>query len=70
MYLMWFDDNNKKSVAQKIAEGAAAYAERMGYAPTVAITSEGERCEVEGLQVVARGYVRPHNFWLGMEVPQ
>lgn len=67
---MWFDDNGKKAVAEKIREGAQAYAARFGVPPTVALVNESERADVEGLTVLTKGYIQRSNFWFGVEAPE
>ena len=66
MYLMWFDDTKKPTPA-KIAEAVAAYRERFKYAPTVVLTSERDRVDVEGIEVRSEAFIRPNNFWVGAE---
>ena len=66
MYLMWFDDTKKPTPA-KIAEAIAAYRERFGRPPTVVLTSEADRVDVEGIEVRSETFIRPNNFWVGAE---
>lgn len=66
LYLWWYDDNPKRTPAEKIAAALDAYRARFGAAPTVVLTNEAERCAVEGVEVRSEGYIRKSNFWIGM----
>jgi len=65
-YLLWFDDTPRRTSADKIAAGIAAYRERFGTAPAVVLTHEDERVDVGGVEVRSEGYVRRNNFWIGI----
>ena len=67
MFVGWFDDDKKKPVEQKIAEGKARFIEKYGYEPKVVLVGLGVEAKVEGLEVLQRPYIRPGHFWLGME---
>ena len=43
MYMMWFDDNNKKPVARKIEEAVAAYVRHFKTRPNVVLVNEADR---------------------------
>ena len=45
LYLWWYDDNPKIPLAQRLAEGAAAYERRFGVAPNVRQMSADEAGE-------------------------
>lgn len=66
LYLMYFDDNTKRTPAEKIAAAIDAYRARFGAAPTVVLTNENERVAVAGVEVRSEGYIRKSNFWIGM----
>jgi hypothetical protein len=67
MYLGWYDDNGKKTTAEKIAEACAAYVTRFGTRPNIVLVNEAERVEVEGLTIRVEKYIRRNNFWIGYE---
>lgn len=66
MYLCWFDDNPKKTQAQKIQEACAAYRAKFGAEPTEVLVSEGET--VDGLPIPVRpvSYIRKSTIWVGV----
>ena len=43
MYMMWFDDNNKKPVARKIEEAVAAYVRHFKTRPNVVLVNEADQ---------------------------
>lgn len=65
-YFGWFDDNPKKTTAQKIDEAIAAYIARYQVSPTIVLVNEAERVEVKGMDVRSESYIRKSNFWVGM----
>lgn len=69
MWIIWFDDS-KKSAAQKIAAGCAAYRERYDVDATQVLVNEVDFTVVPGIQVEPRATVRPNNFWVGVVVQE
>ena len=67
MYLGWFDDNPKKTPAEKISEARAAYVARFGTAPNIILVNEADWVEVAGVVIRTEGYIRRNNFWVGWE---
>lgn len=69
MYLGWFEDNKRKTVEQRIAEGCATFASRFGREPQVVQMSDEDSKKLAGpvgkLTVEVPGYVRSNNYWLG-----
>ncbi len=69
-FLMWYDDNPKLPLAQKIADAIAAYGHRWpGVRPTLVLVNEEEVTEVAGVQVRGVATVRRNTFWVGQETP-
>ncbi|HMQ32673.1 MAG TPA: hypothetical protein PKD53_18220 [Chloroflexaceae bacterium] len=66
-FLMWYDDNPKLSVAHKIEEAMAAYADRLGVRPTLVLVNEAELTELPGIAVRSMATVRRNTFWVGQE---
>ncbi len=67
MFLLWFDDTKKKPVEEKILEGVQRYVERFGQTPNVCLVNPGEAVQANGITVRPTAYVRPNNYWLGVE---
>jgi hypothetical protein len=70
MFLGWFDDTPKKSVAEKIQEAVERYVSKFDETPNVCLVNAGDLITYEGLEVKAVEYVRPNHFWVGrVEAP-
>lgn len=68
MFLGWFDDNAKKTTAEKVNEAIAAYVVRFGTRPNIVLVNEADRVvEVQGMKVRSESYIRRNNFWVGWE---
>lgn len=67
-FLMWYDDSPKLSIANKIEEAIAAYADRLGVRPTLVLVNEAELTEFPGVEVRGVTTVRRHTYWVGQEV--
>lgn len=68
MYVMWFDDNPKKSVELKITEAIGAYVDRFRARPAEVLVNAGDLgqlAQVGGVPVRSEGYIRRNNFWVG-----
>lgn len=76
MFLMWFDDDRRKTAAGKIAEGCAAYQRRFGVPATLIHAqrapdpAEAPALAIAGARVDPCGSVPVSNFWIGREAGQ
>ncbi|NJM07151.1 hypothetical protein HC891_14655 [Candidatus Gracilibacteria bacterium] len=67
-FLMWYDDNPKLTVNQKIAEAIAAYTSRFrGTTPNVVLVNEAEVVSIDGVEVRGVNTIRRNNIWVGYE---
>jgi hypothetical protein len=67
-YMIWFDDDRKKTPEIKIAEAMDAYERRFRRHPNVILISEQEQiATVGGVRLKPRTYIRPSNFYVGFE---
>ena len=67
-YLVWFDDDRKKSTEFKLQEAVAAYERRFRKHPNVILVSEQDRFETASpVRLRPRSYIRPSNFYVGFE---
>ncbi|MGQ9547113.1 MAG: hypothetical protein ACUVSY_00130 [Roseiflexus sp.] len=67
MYMMWFDDNTRKSVARKIEEAVAAYMRHFKTRPNVVLVNAANQVHLPDIHVRICAYVQPNNFWVGWE---
>jgi hypothetical protein len=69
--LLWFDNDPKRKLADKIGQAATRYQVRFGRRPTTCYLSDrdfdGETAEVNGIRLRPVINVRPHHFWIGVE---
>ena len=68
MFLMWFDDDRKKTVTEKIATALAAYEERFHARANVVLVNAEEVGEAPAsVQVRAQPFIQRSNFYVGFE---
>jgi hypothetical protein len=68
LFLMWYDDNPKLTVARKIEDAMGAYRNRFsGTAPTLVLVNEEDVTEVAGVQVRGVTTVRRNTVWVGLD---
>lgn len=67
-YLMWYDDNPKVPVGNKIEAAIEAYTQRFrGSTPNLVLVNESEVIEHTGIKVCGVSHVRRNNFWVGFD---
>jgi len=67
LFLMWYDDNPKLTVAMKIEDAIGAYRNRFRTVPTLVLVNEEDVIEVEGVQVRGVTTVRRNTVWVGLD---
>ena len=67
MYIMWYDDNPKHTLGQRIADACEAYKARMGTPATLVLmsTEEDYGAIPAGIQVERVPTVRRNTYWAG-----
>lgn len=68
--LLWFDDDPRRSIDDKIALAAARYQKKFGAAPDMCYVNSAliEREALVGaVQVRSLATIRPNHFWIGRE---
>jgi hypothetical protein len=70
--LLWFDDDPRRRLAEKIELAAARYRQKFGVAPDTCYVSSsaGELAGItfgERLRVLPSTTIRPHHFWIGRD---
>jgi hypothetical protein len=67
--LLWFDDDPRRQIEEKVTQAAARYRQKFGVAPDVCYVNDQmlNRAEVRvgSLHVLPLSTVRPHHFWVG-----
>lgn len=70
-FLMWYDDNPKLAIKQKIAAAIEAYEQRFdGLRPNLVLVNESELVQHEGVEVRGVNTVRRNNVWVGFSEPE
>lgn len=71
--MMWFDDDKKKSLNEKIAQAAEFYAKKYGRKPDTCMVNMlelgGEQSPpmLNGISVGVQNTVLPHHLWIGRD---
>jgi hypothetical protein len=68
MYIMWYDDNPKRTFAQRIADACEAYKARMGTPATLVLLNDEEAPLAEapaGVRLQPTSTVRRNTYWAG-----
>jgi len=69
--LLWFDNDPRRDLAEKVIRAAKRYRKKYGTAPNVcyvhpSVMESAER-KIDGLRVAPLPAVLKHHFWLGQE---
>jgi hypothetical protein len=69
--LLWFDNDSRRNLADKIGQAASRYQVRFGRKPTVCYLNvadlKGQVDEVKGIRLQAVSNVLRHHFWVGVD---
>jgi hypothetical protein len=73
MGLLWFDDDPRVSLADKVENAARRYRERFGKLPNVCYVHPDTLARAEELpvrvKVLERASIQPNSFWIGFKSP-
>jgi hypothetical protein len=69
--LLWFDNDPKRKLADKVKRAATRYRRRLRSKPTVCYLNSEEfddkLAQVDGINLKSAPNIRPHYFWIGVE---
>ena len=69
--LLWFDDDPKRSVLDKIARAVQRYQQKYGHSPDVCYANPADLkdgdAKASGVRVLPAKTVLPHHFWIAVE---
>lgn len=69
--LLWFDDDKKRTLEEKVQRAVAHYFQKFGQRPSVCYlnpgTMNGGPQAVSGVQLCTAKNVLLHHFWIGLE---
>jgi len=67
--LLWFDDDPRRQLEEKIEQAAMRYRQKFGALPDVCYVNDKaiDKAEVRigGVSVLPMHTVQPHHFWIG-----
>lgn len=69
--MMWFDDDAKRGLSDKVSRAAAYYQAKYGAHPNLcfvnpAVLANGQETVTVGVQIRPARTVLPNHFWLGV----
>ena len=69
--LLWFDNDPRRKLVDKISRAATRYQVRFGRKPTICYLNvadlNGQSDEIKGIRLQAVPNVLRHHFWVGVE---
>ncbi len=69
--LLWFDNDPRRKLADKIDRAATRYRAKFGCQPTTCYVNaaelEDQIQEVNGIRLQAVGNILRHHFWIGVD---
>jgi len=69
--LLWFDNDPRRNLADKVHQAATRYQAKFGYRPTICYLNqadlETEIEEVGGVRVRPATNIQRHHLWIGIE---
>jgi len=69
MFLMWYDDDRKKTATEKIADALAAYEKRWGNRANLVLVNVADLGEApKQVTVRPQPFIQRSNFYVGVEV--
>jgi hypothetical protein len=70
MFLVWYDNDRKRKLEEKVAQAAERYTERFGVAPAIVLLNPAQAGEAEvvaGIPVRATSLVLPNHVYIGVD---
>ena len=69
--LLWFDNDPRRKLTDKIGQASTRYQVKFGRRPTVCYVNEadlnGHSGEVKDIRLQVRPNILRHHFWIGVE---
>ncbi|MFV9507274.1 MAG: hypothetical protein AB4911_22210 [Oscillochloridaceae bacterium umkhey_bin13] len=64
-FLVWYDPDVRRSLAEKVEDARDAYARRFSVTPNLVLLSEGLALVLQDAEVRSTRTVRPDHVWVG-----
>ena len=68
LFLVWYDTNPERPLAEKVQAALDAYSQRFKEAPNLMLVNEVDLVTVAGIEVRGVRTVQPNHFWVGLTV--
>jgi hypothetical protein len=69
--LLWFDNDPRRKLVDKVGQAATRYRVKFGRRPTICYLNEadldGQPDQLKGIRLQVMPNVLPHHFWIGVE---
>lgn len=65
LFLVWYDPDPGRTVAEKIQAALDAYRRRFSAAPDLVLVNAADAADLVGVEVRSERTVQPHHFWVG-----
>lgn len=68
--LLWYDDDPKRDLAEKVRRAARRYRQKYGTPPNVCYvhpSANGKTRKVDDIRITTLPSVLPHHLWIGQE---
>lgn len=65
-FLVWYDADTMRPLAEKIQNALGAYHRRFHVAPNLVLVNAADVIDVAGIEIRSTRTVQPHNFWVGL----
>ena len=69
--LLWFDNDPRHKLADRVSQAASRYQARLRCKPTVCYVNEAEyddqTIEVNGICLKPLSHIRPNYYWIGVD---
>jgi hypothetical protein len=69
--LLWFDNDPRRNLPDKVRQAATRYQVKFGHRPTICYLNRAdlnaETEEIGGIQVRAASNIQRHHLWIGVE---
>jgi len=68
LFLVWYDTDAGRPLAEKVQAALGAYSQRFKEAPNLVLVNEVDLVTVAGIEVRGVRTVQPNHFWVGLTV--
>ena len=65
LFLVWYDPDTQRPIAEKIQAAVAAYGRRFSLAPNLVLINDSATATLSGVEVRSVRTVQPDHFWVG-----